>query len=224
MRLFKRIADIISANLGELADDFDDTESMLNQAIREMDESIREATQDTAKALANEKRLAKELSRNEKEAKAWQSRAEQAVEAGEDDEARSALSRKLEHEKLAAALNDQLAAAKDASQTLRHQLDAMKAKLSEAKRNLAGLSARKKAADVRKRAYSGPDESDVGFGSDAFDKFDRMREKVEQSEAEADALAELQGVDAVSTSETEQPEAEQDIEDELEALKKKRSR
>ena len=34
MGLFKRISDIISANLGELADQYEDPEKMLKQAIR----------------------------------------------------------------------------------------------------------------------------------------------------------------------------------------------
>ncbi len=36
MRLFKRIGDIISANLNDLTDHFEDPEAMLRQAIREM--------------------------------------------------------------------------------------------------------------------------------------------------------------------------------------------
>lgn len=154
MGLFKRIGDIISANLGEMADQFEDPEVMLKQAVREMEESIREATQETARALANQKKLAKELARNQSEVGQWQSRAEKAVESGDDELARKALSRKREHEKLAVALDDQMTAAKDAAQTLRHQLEAMKAKLTEAKRNLSTLAARNKAAQVRKKVYT----------------------------------------------------------------------
>jgi phage shock protein A len=55
MGLFKKISDIISANLGEMAESFEDPEKMLKQAVREMGETIQEATKETAKALASEK-------------------------------------------------------------------------------------------------------------------------------------------------------------------------
>lgn len=223
MGLFKRISDIISANLGELAEEFEDPEKMLKQAVREMEQSIRDATQETAKALANDKKLAKELAHNESEAKQWQSRAGKAVESEDDDLARKALSRKREHEKLVVALKDQLAAATEASQTLRHQLEGMKAKLAEAKRNLATLSARQRAADVRKKVYSSMgDTPELSVDNEAFDKFERMRDRVEQAEAEAEALAELQGIDIASSGNT--GESDSDVEDELQALKNKKKK
>jgi phage shock protein A len=69
----------------------------------------------------------------------------------------------------------------------------MKVKLAEAKRSLATLSARLRAADFRKKMER------VGCGvsseldNDAFAKFGRLRNRVEQSEAEAEAMAELRG-------------------------------
>ena len=50
---------------------------------------------------------------------------------------------------MAAALLDQHSVSRDSSATLRRQLEAMQAKLAEAKRQLGTLTARKKAADVR---------------------------------------------------------------------------
>ena len=226
MGLFKKITDIISANLGEMAESFEDPERMLKQAVREMDESIRQATQETAKTLAGEKRLVKELAHNVSEVNRWQSRAEQAVESGDDELARKALTRKQEHDKLAIAIRSQHKAATEASQTLRQQLDAMKAKLAEAKRNLATLSARQKAADVRKKLYTASTEpGEIGLDDRAFDKFDRMRDKVEQAEAEAEALAELQGFDTGSSSSGfDDPDSGSDIEAELEKLKQSKQK
>lgn len=224
MGLFKRISDIISANLGEMAEQYEDPEKMLKQAVREMDESIRTATEETARALANEKKLARELSHNESESKQWQARAEKAIEAGDDALARKALTRKREHDRLAVALRDQLKAAREASQTLRHQLEGMKAKLAEAKRNLATLSARQKAANVRKKVYgSMGDRAEITVDNGAFEKFERLRERVEMAEAEAEAFAELQGVDFGTAVEDETAsDADLDLEAELQALKDKK--
>lgn len=221
MGIFKRISDIISANLNELAEEYEDPELMLKQAVREMEESIAEATQQTAKAMANEKTLARELQRNCQQADQWRDRAEKAVESGDDDLARKALTRKNEHEKLVAALEDQLKAARDAGQNLRRQLDAMKAKVAEAKRNLTTLSARKRAADFRKRMETATAGVATEVDDNAFAKFDRLKSRVEQAEAEAEALAELRGGSGALPDEPESPASDAEISAELAELKRK---
>jgi phage shock protein A len=227
MGLFQRISDIISANLNEMTDSFEDPERMLKQAIREMEQTIADATQETAKVLANEKLLARELANNERHSDDWQHKAEQAVGAGDDNLARKALSRKQEHQKLVTALQDQQTAAQDACRTLKHQLDGMQAKLAEAKRNLATLSARQRAADFKKKMNTNEIAFDTGAASDdAFAKFDRMREKVERAEAEAEALAELREVKSAADGDcsTSRSSSDVEVDAELEALKRKHKR
>lgn len=224
MGLFQRISDIISANLNDMTEGFEDPERMLKQAIREMEDSIADATQETAKVLANSKLLAKELANNEQQADDWQRKAEQAVAAGDDNLARKALSRKVEHQKLATALQDQLSVAQETGRTLKNQLDGMQAKLAEAKRNLSTLSARQRAADFKKKMHTNEVALETGAATDdAFGKFERMREKVERAEAEAEALAELRGLKAGMAAEVCELKSSGDssIDSELQALKKK---
>jgi phage shock protein A len=214
MGLFKRINDIITANISEMIEHHEDPEKLMKQAIREMEESIRSAETETVKVLANEKILKKELSNNTAEARRWQTEAERAVDVGDDEKARKALWRQHEHEKIVQALQDQFVSAEQASQTLKHQLDGMNAKLSEAKRNLTTLSARRQAAEVRKKAMNTMASAEsLALGDGAFEKFERMKEKVERAEAEAEALAELRGrIDASSES----------VDDALAAMKARR--
>jgi phage shock protein A len=222
MGVFKRISDIISANLNDLTEGFEDPERMLKQAVREMEETIAEVTNQTAKAMANEATLSRELERNRSQQQQWQGRAEKAVEEGNDDLARKALARKNEHEKLVAALKDQLEAAQEASASLRCQLAGMKAKLAEGKRNLATLSARKRAADFRKKMETQAAGVISDVDDSAFAKFDRMKAKVEQAEAEAAAMAELRGMEAGGTAEdVEVPEEELGVSAELAEMKRK---
>ncbi len=149
MGLFGRVGDILSANLNDMVDRFEDPEKMLKQAVREMEAAIVEARRETARAMAAEKLAGKDLADSERQVRDWQRRAEQAVRAGDDALARKALARKQEHDKVSAALRDQATAAAEASGALRRQLEAMQAKLSEATRRLGTLTARNKAAAVR---------------------------------------------------------------------------
>lgn len=221
MGIFQRISDIISANLNDLAEGYEDPELMLKQAVREMEESIADATQQTAKAMANEKGLVRELDRNQQQLDQWQQRAEKAVESGDDELARKALARKSEHQKLVAALQDQLEAARDASHTLRRQLDGMKAKVAEARRNLTTLSARKRAADFRKRMDCTMANVSTELDDNAFAKFERLKNRVEQAEAEAEALSELRGGTAMPADEPDSTNVDAEVADELAELKRK---
>jgi phage shock protein A len=222
MGVFKRISDIISANLNDLTEGFEDPELMLKQAVREMEETIAEVTSQMAKAMANETTLSRELERNRTQQQQWESRAEKAVGEGDDDLARKALTRQNEHEKLVDALADQLAAAREASATLRRQLAGMKAKLTEAKRSLATLSARKRAADFRRKMESQAVGVDADVDQSAFSKFDRMKAKVEQAEAEADAMAELRGMESSPAGEpVKDADEDVDIAAQLSELKRK---
>ena len=222
MGVFRRISDIISANLNDLTEGFEDPERMLKQAVREMEETIAEVTNQTAKAMANETTLSRELERNRVQQQQWQARAEKAVEEGSEDLARKALTRKNEHEKLVAALKDQLEAAQEASGSLRCQLAAMKAKMAEGRRNLATLSARKRAADFRKKMETQVAGASPEVDDSAFAKFDRMKAKVEQAEAEAAAMAELRGMDADGTvADVEALDEDLDVSAELAELKRK---
>ena len=220
MGFFKRISDIVSANLNEMTEQFEDPEKMLKQAIREMEESINSATRDTAKVMANEKTLVREMERNRQQLDQWHGRAVTAIGAGDDDLAKRALARKREHEKLVAALEDQLGAAREASAALRRQLDGMKAKMAEARRSLATLSARKRAADFSKRMEL---QASVATETDenAFAKFDRLKAKVEQAEAEAEALRELRiGTPTAAAYEEEALGEDVEIDAELAELKR----
>lgn len=96
----------------------------------------------------------------------------------------------------------------------------MQVKLAEAKRRLVTLTARKRVADLQVRINQASDG--LSCKGRAFAKFNRMREKVQTAEAQADAMSELnrQGDMDPDLSETE-PQARADVETELAELKKK---
>lgn len=219
MGLFKRVNDIITANLHDLVDKCEDPEKALKQAIREMEEAIQTATAETTKVLANQKRLEKEIARNESEVQRFNSQAAERVDASDDDGARQALVQASKYSELTESLKEQLELATESSNLLKNQLDGMREKLEEAKRNQATLSARNKAAEVRKKSVMATSsDGAASLEKTAFDKFERLREKVEMAEAEAEALAEI-------TSETSgrPAPAEPNVEMQLAALKASRS-
>jgi phage shock protein A len=103
----------------------------------------------------------------------------------------------------------------------------MQAKLAEAKRSLSTLSIRKRAADFRKKMDAQAAGLTQNVDDGAFDKFDRLKAKVEQAEAEAEAVAELRAMQAGSDQPedvAETPVEAADVDSELAELKRKMKR
>jgi phage shock protein A len=213
MRLLSRLTDIVSANLNELIERYEDPELLLKQAVCEMDESLRAALENAVKVVAHEKLLARQLAAEEAAAGSWHAQATAAVQRGDEEAARAALRNKRERESVIAKLSQQLAEATAAGQTLRRDIEALRLRTDEARRKLTLLAARQRAAEARQRLLR--EFNAAPLGDEAFAKFERMCRKVEAAEAEAEALAELSG------RKLPQPPAPEtaDVEAELKELK-----
>ena len=93
MGMFKRLGDILRANINDLISKAEDPEKMLNQLVMDMNEKLVEVKQEVAKALADEKRLQRQAEEELAAAKAWEKKAMLAVEKGDDNLAMEALKR-----------------------------------------------------------------------------------------------------------------------------------
>lgn len=188
MNVLKRVTDILSANLNELIERYEDPELLLKQAVGEMEKAIRAALANASKVVAHEMILARRLAEEESAIERCRRVAETAAGLNDDSKALAALRQKREREASASSLTKQLADVTNAAQALRGQIESMRRRVEDANRKLTVLSARQRAAVARQRLMR--EFSDLPLGDEAFCKFDRMCRKVEQVEAEADALAE----------------------------------
>lgn len=213
MNIFRRVNDIISANLNDLIDRFEDPEAMLRQAIREMEAAIDDSMHAAAQVIAEERLLTRQLDELHRSSERLRDRAAAAVQRGEDSVARSALSQKAEHDKLIAALDDQLQSAGRHSAKLRRQVAAMRVRLGEARHKLQTYIARDRAAAAR-RQFAG-DALHLTHADAAFSRFDTLCRTVERREAEAEAYEELAGAPHLTGLTEEDP----NIELELQTLK-----
>ncbi|MFN3476180.1 MAG: PspA/IM30 family protein [Candidatus Methylomirabilales bacterium] len=217
MGIFKRITDVLKANITDLISKAEDPERMLPQIIEEMEEQYRQAKVQVARAIADEKRLQAQAMSYEEEALEWERRAMLAVQKDQDDLAKEALSRKRQAETSANLLKRQWEGQKEMVEKLKVQLRGLEAKIEEARRKKNLLLARAKRAEALKsinQAMAGLSDTS------AFSAFDRMAEKVATLEAEAQAAEELTG--QTLENRFRQLEAEAEVRDEeLLALKAK---
>lgn len=221
MSVMKRVTDILSANLNELIERYEDPELLLRQAVREMEEAIRGALTNASQVVAHEKILTRHLSEEEAAIERYQKAAETAAGLNDDHRALALLRQKREHRMAASSLAKQLAEVTEAAQVLRAQIESMRRRVENAKCKLTVLKARHRAAESRKRLLQ--PFSDRPLGDEPFCKFDRMCRKVEQVEAEADALAEWSQAFAGQSPCHSDPYgiSEEDLQSELKQLKNK---
>jgi phage shock protein A len=188
MGLFARLARLIKSNINALISSSEDPEKMLNQLIVEMTEQLAVAKKQVAVAIADEKRLMRQVEVATQQASEWEKKAMLAVRAGDDALAKEALARKKEHEASAQQFRDQWNKQKAGTEQLKLALRALNNKIEEAKRKKDLLIARKRRAEAQKAIH----ETLSGLkNASAFEAFDQMASRIEQMEAEADAQAEI---------------------------------
>ncbi|PIE18102.1 MAG: hypothetical protein CSA65_06640 [Proteobacteria bacterium] len=190
MGIFSRIGTLFKSNINDMISKAEDPEKMLNQVLVDMKQQLVEAKKQVAVAIADEKRLKKQYEDQAAKAGDWERKAMMAVRAGDDELAREALARKGEHDEHTATMEAQWTAQKNAVDQLKDQLRMLNGKIEEAKRKKNILIARKKRAEAQKTIH----ETMSGLNdTSAFDTFDRMANKIDQLEAEAEANAEVAG-------------------------------
>jgi len=192
MGIFDRLKTVISSNMNDLIAKAENPEKMLNQMIIDMNEQLIESKKAVAMAIADEKRLEREVIENKAKAEDWEKKAVLAVRAGRDDLAKEALLRKQEHESYVGQLGTQWQAQKESVEKLKVSLRELQTKIEEASRKKNILVARAKRAEAQDKINK--TMSSLQGNKSAFDTFDRMAKKIDELEARTEAQKELEDV------------------------------
>ncbi|GAB6277729.1 conserved hypothetical protein [uncultured spirochete] len=222
MGMFERLKTVISSNINSLISKAEDPEKMLNQMIIDMNEQLIESKKSVAMAIADEKKLERDMIENRAKADEWEKKAMLAVRAGRDDLAKEALLRKQEFEGYATQLAQQWEAQKQSVEKLKDALRQLQSKIEEANRKKNILIARAKRAEAQQRINQ--TMSSLSGNKSAFETFERMERKVDEIEASAEATKELDEASSGASLEkqfTQLESSPQAAETMLEELKKK---
>ncbi len=188
MGIFDRFRRLISSNLNDMISKSEDPEKMLNQLIQEMNQQLIDSKKSVASAIADEKKLERQINEARAQSADWERRAMSALRNDEEDLARQALERKHRLDGVAAELQEQWQAQHDAVEKLKEALRSLQAKIDEAQRKKNLLIARSKRAEAQRRM-----QKTIGGMKDtsAFEVFEKMTRQMEQLEAENEAVEEL---------------------------------
>jgi phage shock protein A len=188
MPLLDRVSTLIRANLNDLIDRAEEPEKMIKQVILDMQNQLLQVKTQVAMAIADLHLLQQKKTSNEDKVREWMRKAELAVTKGQDDLARNALERFESYRELTESFTQQLEDQHAQVEQLKTALRQLEQKLVEAEGKADMLVAQHRRARAAGRAGDARLAIDTQSRSTAFD---RMRRKVQQSEALGKAKADL---------------------------------
>lgn len=164
-------------------------EATVKQTVRDMRADLGRTIEASASAMSNHNRLEAEYQKYVRQSEEWVTRANQALDAGNEELAKKALARKAEADEQVRSMQTGVEAARGASEQLKSKVGELKRKIDEAERNATTLVARKNAAVAQRKvaqALSGVAEAD-----NAFAALKGFEESVSKEEAKAKAYDQI---------------------------------
>jgi len=188
MGLLNRTWRVIRANLHSLISDAEDPEKILEQIVNDMQQELISMRQAVAHAIATQKRIERQASQNQAVGEEWYNRAQLALQKGEEEMAKEALTRRKSYLEIAQRLLHQIEQERGMIERLKADMRHLEQKLSEAKTKKDLYIARARSAEASGRIQ----EMLSGYGSrSSLDAFERMENRVLELEAHSEVTQNL---------------------------------
>jgi phage shock protein A len=216
MGMFSRFTDIINANINSMLDKAENPEKFIMFIIQEMEETLVEVRSTAAKHIAEKKTVMRNIRDMESRVANWQQKAELALTKGREDLAKAALVEKQSCAQKLVEFNEELGQFDEYLTAVQQDGQRLQEKLSEAKRKQDAYRVRQQSAEVRLKVR---EKAAVHNIDEAISKFERYQQKIDRVEAEIEAYDMTSSKDL--NSQFRELENDENIEQELEQLKKK---
>jgi phage shock protein A len=151
MGLLERIKNVVQANINDLIDSSRDPESMLERFIEQSEEDLEKAKSEMATAVREERRLKQRIEEERQRVAHWEEKALQAVQKGEDEQARDIIRRKRRAVRSLRLAEQQWAEQENLVELLRLHIEELQEKLQEMKLRRTQLTARHRVLEMRRR-------------------------------------------------------------------------
>jgi phage shock protein A len=188
MGLFDRIMRVIRSQINSLISKAEDPEKILEQAVMDMQTDLIQVRQAVAQAIATQKRTERQYEQTQSTADEWYRRAQLALQKGDENLAKEALTRRQSYQQTANSLKAQIESQQEIVGQLKNNMRGLESKIAEAKTKKDLYIARARSAQASEKL------SEV-LGSlktsSSMSAFERMEEKVLQLEARSEAIASL---------------------------------
>lgn len=192
MSILDRFSEIIKANVNDLLDKAEDPSKMIDQYLRDLRESLAEVKAETAGVMAEETRCKRALDEQTEEIDKYEKYARKALEAGNEGDARTFLTKKQTLESQVDGLQEAYNAAYASAQKMRDMHDKLVndiQTLEARKQTIKAKTAVAKTQDKVNKITGGIDKAESAMAA-----FDRMEAKADNMLDRSNALTELNEV------------------------------
>lgn len=216
MGVFSRLTDIVNSNINAMLDKAEDPEKIVRLIIQEMEDTLVEVRSRAARAIADKKEIERRRAEFELRATEWESKAELAIAKGRDDLARGAIAAKRKALEMVDLFSKEREAIDKSLEKANDDLEKLQAKLKEAKAKQRSLEIRRSAADASLRINRAVYDGRI---DEAMARYERYERRIDELEAEAESY--VLGRPKSLEQEFRELEAEDDVNAEFDALKKR---
>ena len=213
MSIFSRISTILKGYANSAVDSMEDPKIVLDQMLRDLENVRKETTNAVADCMAESKRLKDLADESKRQSEIWHSRAVNALKAGNETDAKDALSEKNKYEDQYNTLLQNYESQQEQVKILKTSLEEIETRISDAKRkkdNIVAQDKVNKANEKVSKVLSSASKTNI------YDSLNRMEEKVNSSKRKIESLKELEKNDLESRIESYDKKP---VDDDLEALK-----
>lgn len=192
MSVFSRISNMFKAKVNDTLDNMENPIALLDQKIREMEESLNKAKLSSAQILGNVHEIEKKMEIAKKESLEFDEKVKLAISKGNEELAKKALQRKLEadkkYESLKASYEDaakKAEAIKENLKTLEQEIEKTRSYRDEAAARVNNADANQKVNEILANVQSTSNKINI----------DDIERKIQRKEAMADGLKDLSNLD-----------------------------
>ncbi|NEQ99452.1 MAG: PspA/IM30 family protein [Cyanothece sp. SIO2G6] len=216
MGFLDRLGRMIRAGINSVIGNAEDPEKILEQTVMDMEDDLIRLRQAVAQAIATQKRTERQSAQAKRTAEEYYQRAQLALRKESDELAREALTRRKSYLETAQVFDQHLGQQQGVVKQLKQNMLTLERKLAEAKTKKDMYIARAQSAKASQQL----NEMLGGMTTNnSMAAFERMEDRVQELEAQSEAIAELSG--ASLDQRFADLDSEGDIDQELAALKAK---
>jgi phage shock protein A len=188
MGVMSRISNIFRAKVNNAIDDMENPIELLDQKIRDMEESLNTAKLSSAQILGNVHEVERKMENAEKESKDYDSKVRLAMSKGNEELAKKALEKKLEADKNYSSLKASYEDARSKAEAIKTKLRDLEEEIEETRRYRDEASARFNNAEASGKVNEILANVDTNNNKINIDDIER---KIQKKEAYAEGLGEL---------------------------------
>lgn len=189
MGVIKRMSNIFRAKVNNAIDEMENPIELLDQKIRDMEESLNSAKLSSAQILGNVHEISKKMEVSERESKEYDEKVKLALSKGNEELAKKALEKKLEADKTYESLKKSHIEAAQKAEAIKKRLGELEEELQKTRNYRDEAAARYNNAEAAKKVNE--ILADVSTDTNKIN-IDDIERKIQRKEAMAEGLADLQ--------------------------------